>query len=439
MGTTPASTSATPIVNDAAAAMARTDDSNVELRSGVRKEDEESVRRFLELLDTEQPTRETIHELFYSFQRISPGWTFYERVKTALVLIFLVPFRLIFLLLAGSILLLIGKLALISSSSPTKQRNNDAVNGNDESESDDELLYQPLSKWRRLLLSLSSPLIRSILFVTFGIYHIRHKEQTEFSSEYYNAERDKTVKRAYVIVANHLGYIDILVLMYSFRGSFVAKGECERTPVVGILARALQCMFVHEGQSLTNQLVRRVKTTWDCHQIREQQKRCGDAGCMTCMTSLVIFPEGTTTNGFSMIPFRTGVFNAGVALKPICIQFPHKHFNLSWETIRFRDHVFRTLTQVVNNVEFTELPVYVPSAQEVENTKLFSRNVQFEMGLALNQRVVPLNRKMKFLYHSYLLGKVENETEVLKKAKELLEQDELLMDYICFILPDYKL
>lgn len=438
MGTTPASTSATPTADDAAATPA-TDDSNVELRSGVRKEDGESVRRFLELLDTEQPTRDTIQELFCSFQRISPGWTFYERVKTALVFIFLVPFRLIFLLLVGSILLLVGKLALISTSGSTKQRSNDGDNGDDKSESDDGLLYKPLSRWRRMLLSVSSPLVRSILFVTFGIYHIRHQEQTEFSSQYYNAERDKSVKRAYVIIANHLGYIDILVLMYSFRGSFVAKGDCERTPVVGILARALQCMFVRKGQSLTNQLVRRVKTTWDCHQIREQQKHCGDVGCMTCMTSLVIFPEGTTTNGFSMIPFRTGVFNAGVAVKPICIQFPHKHFNLSWETIRFRDHVFRTLTQVVNNVEFTELPVYVPSAQEVENAKLFSRNVQFEMGLALNQRVVPLNRKMKFLYHSYLLGKVESETEVLKKAKELLEQDELLMDYIRFILPDYQL
>lgn len=437
MGTTPASTSATLAVKDAAETAA-TDDSNVELRNGVRKEDKESVRQFLELLDTEQPTRETIHQLFYSFQRISPEWTIYEVVKTTLVLIFLVPFRLIFLLLAGSILLLVGRLALISSSSQTKKSSNDDGNDDDEHGGDDDRLYQPLSKWRRMLLSVASPLIRSILFVTFGIYHIRHKERTEFSSKYSNVERDKSVKRAYVIVANHLGYIDILVLMYSFRGSFVAKGECERTPVVGILARALQCMFVRKGQSLTNQLVRRVQTTWDCHQIRNQQKGCGDAGCMTCMTSLVIFPEGTTTNGFSMIPFRTGVFNAGVALKPVCIQFPHKHFNMSWETIRFRDHVFRTLTQVVNNVEFIELPVYVPSAQEVENVKIFSRNVQFEMGLALNQRVVPLNRKMKFLYHSYLLGKIESETEVLQKAKELLEQDELLIDYIRFILPDYQ-
>lgn len=145
------------------------------------------------------------------------------------------------------------------------------------------------------------------------------------------------------------------------------------------------------------------------------------------MSSLVIFPEGTTSNGTAMIPFRTGVFNAALPVKPVCIQFPHRRFNLSWESIRFREHAFRSMTQLWNEVRCTELPVYVPTKEEQLDARLYASNVQAEMALVLNQTIVPLNRKHKFLYHSYLIGKETNEDTILNKAAELSEQDEQLV------------
>lgn len=281
-------------------------------------------------------------------------------------------------------------------------------------------IFLPLPKWRKALLACIFPIARSILFVSLGVYNIR----SDRASFKYRAHDGKDPEKAYVIVANHLGYIDILVLLCMFKGSFVAKGELEHTPIIGYLARALHCMFVRKGQSLTTQLVARIQSTHVCH-----KKRVNCPGCPPCMSKLVIFPEGTTTNGTAMVPFRTGVFNAGLPVKPICIRFPYKRFNLSWETIRFKEHLFRTMTQFTNHVHLTELPVYEPSEEEIHDARLFARNVQREMGAVLEQPIVVLNRKHKFLYHSWILGKEKSEQDVIMKANDMLLEDKQLVYY----------
>lgn len=384
----------------------------------------------LALLDAQSPTRETVNSVFKPYQRISPAWTFYERIKTTLVAIFILPFRLIYLLLAALLLLLIARLALIGLPPTRAEETSPSDSGTAAIDYDEDPLFKPFTKWRKFILSLAFPIMRSILFVSFGIYKVGRR-----TASFTPAAQERMAKvenpHAYVIVANHLGYIDILVLLATYKGSFVAKGDFEKTPFIGYFARALQCMFVRKGHSLTTQLVNRVRTTYHCHKLRAD--KC-NSSCPSCMTKLVIFPEGTTTNGSTMVPFRTGVFNAALPVKPVCIQFPHRHFNLSWETIRFREHMFRTMTQVSNNVEFTELPVYAPSEEEKADSRLYSANVQAEMANVLDQEIVPLNRKHKFLYHSYLLGKEKKESEVMSKAKQLLQGD----DQLTYILTSHQ-
>lgn len=358
-------------------------------------------------------TSEMIHDYFAPYKRISKPWDMYERFKTVFVSIFILPFRVLFLFIAGGMLFVVATVAMMGISSA------DDATSSEESDPENDQLFSPLPLWRKALLAIMFPIARSILFVSFGVYYIKTDTQ-QFSDEV--PRKANSPSEAYVIVGNHLGYIDILVLLCKYRGSFVAKGELEFTPIVGRIARALQCMFVRKNQSLTSQLITRVRSTYQCH---TKRKTC--SGCPSCMSKLVIFPEGTTTNGTSMVAFRTGVFNAGLAVKPICIRFPYKHFNLSWETIRFREHLFRTMTQFCNRVHITELPVYEPSEAEMNDSRLFASNVQTEMARVLNQPIFPLNRKHKFLYHSYLLGKEENEAEVLMKAAKLSREDDQLV------------
>merc|ERR1712174_99424 len=134
-------------------------------------------------------------------------------------------------------------------------------------------------------------------------------------------------------------------------------------------------------------------------------------------------------NGDSMVKFRTGIFLAGLPLQPVAISSPFRHFSISWESIRFNEHLFRTMTQFYNNVEVTLFPIYSPSKEEQQNAKLFAINVQSLFAKTLNQSVYLLNRKHKMLYHKTLLGKLETE-EALQQAKEVTLQDATLSYYI---------
>ena len=327
----------------------------------------------------------------------------------------------LYLLLASTLLVIIASIAMIGVKPSHTAQMSSAEEGKPPASFDEDSLFQPPPKWRKILISMLFPLCRSILFFSFGVYYVS-MDTKQFSHKPPPPTNSAQPAKAYVIVANHLGYIDILVLLSMFRGSFVAKGELENAFVVGRLARALQCMFVRKGQSLTSQLINRVRSTYQCH---EERETC--PSCPACMSKLVIFPEGTTSNGTAMVPFRTGIFNAGLPVKPVCIQFPYQHFNLSWETIRFREHLFRTMTQVRNLVHCIELPVYEPSEEEKLDARLYALNVQQEMATALQIPIQPLNRRHKFLYHSFLLGREPDAAEVLRKAKQISDEDEQIL------------
>ena len=44
-------------------------------------------------------------------------------------------------------------------------------------------------------------------------------------------------------------------------------------------------------------------------------------------------PEGTTTNGNYILPFKTGAFLAGTPIQPVILRYPYIHFSPAWETI----------------------------------------------------------------------------------------------------------
>lgn len=94
-----------------------------------------------------------------------------------------------------------------------------------------------------------------------------------------------------LVVANHLGYIDTLVLPALLPCTCVAKAEVARWPVVGAAAAAHGVLFIERGNAHSGARVLR------------QSMRALAAG-----VSVVNFPEGTTTAGDRLLPFRRGTF-----------------------------------------------------------------------------------------------------------------------------------
>src|SRR5690242_11377108 len=99
--------------------------------------------------------------------------------------------------------------------------------------------------------------------------------------------------RGVLMVANHTSYFDIIVLSGTARVSFVAKKEVSAWPFFGTLARLQETVFVERE--------RRSQTGAARDQL-QRRLREGDA--------LVLFPEGTSSDGNRVLPFRTALMSA---------------------------------------------------------------------------------------------------------------------------------
>jgi 1-acyl-sn-glycerol-3-phosphate acyltransferase len=104
-----------------------------------------------------------------------------------------------------------------------------------------------------------------------------------------NIARDHGV----LLISNHVSWIDITVLSAVAPVSFVAKQEVSTWPFVSWLAKLQRSVFVDRN--------RKSEVTGKANEILERLKS-GD--------HVVLFAEGTSSDGNSVVPFKTPLFAA---------------------------------------------------------------------------------------------------------------------------------
>eukprot|EP00887_Chlorella_sp_A99_P007753 scaffold20.g7753.t1 len=177
--------------------------------------------------------------------------------------------------------------------------------------------------------------------------------------------------RPVAIVSNHASWCDILILMSHFFPSFVARDKTASMPLVGVISQMMGCIYVDREHSDPSQpgVSALVKGRMEAMARGEQP----------LARSILLFPEGTTTNGHHLLPFKTGAFLAGVPVQPVVIRYGEGRFSPAWEMIPAARHIFLMLCNPLHSAVCYELPVYVPSPEEREDPKLYARNVRREM------------------------------------------------------------
>lgn len=102
-----------------------------------------------------------------------------------------------------------------------------------------------------------------------------------------------SAKRPLLVAANHVSWLDIMVLGFSADVRFIAKAEVAGWPGMGTIARLNRTVFVErERKTKTGEKVSEIAT----------RLVGGDA--------LVLFPEGTTGDGNVLLPFKSSLFGA---------------------------------------------------------------------------------------------------------------------------------
>lgn len=107
-------------------------------------------------------------------------------------------------------------------------------------------------------------------------------------------------RRPLLLVANHVSWKDILALGCIADVVFIAKAEVKGWPVFGLLARLQATIFVEREQK---------RTTGD--QVNEIGAR------LAAGEIVVLFPEGTTSDGNRLLEIKSSLFGAAAAAVPL--------------------------------------------------------------------------------------------------------------------------
>ena len=101
-----------------------------------------------------------------------------------------------------------------------------------------------------------------------------------------------------LLVANHISWLDIVVLLAARYCRFVAKSEIKAWPLVGPLATAAGTLYIERASSRDALRV--------VHHMAERLQ-AGDV--------LAVFPEGTTGDGVAVLPFHANLLQAAIAAR----------------------------------------------------------------------------------------------------------------------------
>ncbi|XP_021668000.2 lysophospholipid acyltransferase LPEAT1 isoform X3 [Hevea brasiliensis] len=175
----------------------------------------------------------------------------------------------------------------------------------------------------------------------------------------------------------------------SFSQRSVAK-----LPLVGLISKCLGCVYVQrESKSSDFKGVAGLVT----ERVREAYQN-------RSAPTMMLFPEGTTTNGDFLLPFKTGAFLAGVPVLPVILRYPYQRFSPAWDSISGVRHVIFLLCQFINYIEVKRLPVYYPSQEEKDDPKLYACNVRRLMAREGDLVMSDIGLAEKRVYHAALNG-----------------------------------
>lgn len=116
--------------------------------------------------------------------------------------------------------------------------------------------------------------------------------------------------RNVMVVANHISWSDIHALNSVIPLRFIAKSEIKNWPVFGFLVSKANTLFIDRSK-------------------RKDAKRTIDIASISLKggDNLCFFPEGTTTDGSEIKPFKSSLIQAAIDAKsvilPVVIQYPN--------------------------------------------------------------------------------------------------------------------
>jgi lyso-ornithine lipid O-acyltransferase len=144
--------------------------------------------------------------------------------------------------------------------------------------------------------------------------HLYHRAAAKVLGYKIRIEGDVPKPGAALVISNHVSWIDIVVLSAAMPVSFVAKREIAHWPLFGTMARLQRTVFVDRERKLA---------TGESADTIASRLANGEA--------IVLFGEGTSGDGASVMPFKSSFFatatDPGIPIHPVTLAY-NRHYGL---------------------------------------------------------------------------------------------------------------
>lgn len=199
-------------------------------------------------------------------------------------------------------------------------------------------------------------------------------------------------RRPLMLSANHSSWIDIMVLSTVADVAFIAKTEVADWPIFGTLAKLQKSVFIRrEDKRSTGQQANDI------------------ASRMAAGEIVVLFPEGTTSDGNRLLPTKSSLYGAAamalpqapegvVYVQPVAIAYTGLH---GMPMGRFH----RPLTSWPGEVELAPHLKKLLQLGAIEVDICFGEPVEYREGVNRKQVAATIESRMRSLLANRLLGR----------------------------------
>jgi 1-acyl-sn-glycerol-3-phosphate acyltransferase len=129
----------------------------------------------------------------------------------------------------------------------------------------------------------------------------------------------RPLERNVLFLANHMSWLDIMVLAGESGTAFVSKDDVARWPVIGWLAGLNNTVYIARS---------------DRRSVRGQADQLRDA--LATGQPVALFPEGTTDGGADVLPFRASLLASvmpplpGLMVQPVALDYGLPGGEIAW-------------------------------------------------------------------------------------------------------------
>lgn len=214
-----------------------------------------------------------------------------------------------------------------------------------------------------------------------------------------------------IVVSNHVSWLDPAAFMYTYAcPAFVARDVTKGIPMIGPLTETAGSLFVTRDEAAregTNGMVlkklMKFCKSWPLHE-----------------RPLVMYPEGTATNGESLLEFKTGAFAPGAPVQPVLLRYCKDGPFVAMEHGPVWWIVFTLLLTTRHSLHIQFLPTYFPNEAEKADPALYAQNVRKLMAKELNVPMIDgMAVRERYLWFDHFYHRTTTREQYLSQRDNL--------------------